>query len=293
MDTYREKNFQGERSLYARHGIRVENCVFENGESPLKECTDVEVRETMFKWKYPLWYCENVRTDRCSWTEDARAGVWYSRNVSVKDALIMAPKNFRRCTGLTLCGVTFPNAEETLWDCRDVKLRDVSASGHYFCMNCDGLEAENLTLNGNYSFDGAKNAVIRNSHLLTKDAFWNSENVTVENSFISGEYLGWNSKNLTLINCTVESNQGLCYAEGLVLRNCRLTGTTLAFEYSSVDAEIASSVEHVFNPKSGRIKADEIRELIIENDRVDPEDTVIECGNIGKISGRPEWYRQE
>ena len=103
---------------------------------------------------------------------------------------------------------------------------------------------------------------VHNAKMLSKDAFWNTENVTVYDSFISGEYLGWNAKNLTLINCTIESLQGMCYVENLVLKNCRLLHTTLAFEYSTVNAEITGKADSILNPKGGTIRADAIGTLI-------------------------------
>ena len=115
--------------------------------------------------------------------------------------------------------------------------------------------------------------------MLSKDAFWNTNNVTVYDSYISGEYLGWNSKNLTFINCTIESLQGLCYIDNLVMKNCKLINTTLAFEYSTVDADITSRVDSVLNPTSGTITADSIDKLIIEKDRVNPSLTKIVCRN--------------
>ena len=121
--------------------------------------------------------------------------------------------------------------------------------------------------------------------MLSKDAFWNSENVTVYDSFISGEYLGWNAKNLTLINCTIESLQGMCYIENLVMKNCRLIHTALAFEYSTVDAQIQGKIDSVLNPSGGIIRTDEIGELIIEKDKVDPAKTRIICQKDGKFEG--------
>ena len=118
---------------------------------------------------------------------------------------------------------------------------------------------------------------IHRAKMISKDAFWNSENVTVYDSFISGEYLGWNAKNLTLVNCTIESLQGMCYIENLVMKNCRLLNTTLAFEYSTVDAEIEGKIDSVMNPSGGSITADYIEELIMEKDKVDPDKTVITC----------------
>lgn len=178
--------------------------------------------------------------------------------ITVEDSAIEAPKNFRRCKDIILKNVTFPNVAETLWHCDGVSMEQVTAKGDYFAMNSQNMKILGLTLYGNYSFDGAGNVEIRNSRLLSKDAFWNSENVTVYNSFISGEYLGWNAKNLTLINCTVESLQGMCYIDNLVMKNCKLHNTTLAFEYYTVDADIIGEIDNVMNPSGGVIRADSI-----------------------------------
>ncbi len=69
----------------------------------------------------------------------------------------------------------------------------------------------------------------------------------------------------------------MCYIDNLVMKNCRLLNTTLAFEYSTVDAEINGKIDSVMNPSGGSIRADYIKELIIEKDKVDPDKTVITC----------------
>ena len=205
--------------------------------------------------------------------------MWYTDNIEVDRALIEAPKNFRRCDGVKLKHVNFVNAEETLWNCKNIEMTDVQARGDYFAMNCENIEIQNFELVGNYSFDGVKHMTMKNAKLLSKDAFWNTDQVTVYDSFISGEYLGWNAKNLTLINCTVESLQGMCYIDNLVMKNCKLINTTLAFEYSTVEADICSHIDSVINPTSGTITADSIGELILEKDRIKPELTRITCRN--------------
>lgn len=291
MTEYRQQLFKGERSLWRCSDALIADCVFEDGESPLKEGRDLQIEGCLFRWKYPLWYCKNVRVTGSTWFEMARAGVWYTDNINIEDCMIQAPKNFRRCDGVSLSRVTLTNAAETLWSCRNIKLRDVTAKGDYLAMNSENIEVDGLLLDGNYSFDGAKNVIIRNSRLITKDAFWNSENVTVYDSFISGEYLGWNSKNLTLVNCTIESLQGMCYIDGLTMKNCRVINTTLAFEYAQVDAELTSAVDSVFNPAGGRISAPSIGELIMETNEVDPAKTDIDCADIKVRSDRPEWKR--
>ena len=205
----------------------------------------------------------------------ARAGIWYTDDITVEDTTIEAPKIFRRANNIKLKNVSFPNASETLWNCGNVTMENVSAKGDYFAMNCSDMEIDNFQLVGNYSFDGVKIVTIRNAKMLSMDAFWNSENITVYDSFISGEYLGWNAKNLTLINCTIESLQGMCYIENLVMKNCKLINTTLAFEYSTVDADICSKIDSVMNPSGGIIRADYINELILEKDKVDESKTKI------------------
>ncbi len=275
---YKQQKFTGERALFASRDLSLVDCVFADGESPLKESCDLQLEGCLFQWKYPLWYCSKVSVKDSTWFEMARAGVWYTHGMSVERCAIEAPKNFRRASDLTIRNTSFANAAETLWHCQDVVLENITAAnGDYFAMDSERLEVSNLTLYGNYSFDSCKDVTIRNSHLLSKDAFWNSENITVYDSFISGEYLGWNAKNLTFVNCTIESLQGLCYVDNLVMKNCKLINTTLAFEYSSVEADICSAVDSVKNPTSGSITADFIGELIIEKDRIDPGKTRIVC----------------
>ena len=276
-ETITQELLTGERALFQGENLTILDSIFDAGESPLKESNNITLRGSMFKWKYPLWNSKNVKATDCTWFYMARAGVWYTDDILVEDSVIEAPKNFRRSKNITLKQVTFPNAEETLWNCKNVTMEHVSANGHYFAMNSEDMKISDFTLTGNYSFDGAKNVEIHNAKLLSKDAFWNSENITVYDSFISGEYLGWNAKNLTLINCTVESLQGMCYIENLVMKNCKLLNTTLAFEYSTVDAEITSKIDSVINPTSGQITAESIDELILEKDKVDPSKTKIIC----------------
>ena len=291
MQEYIQQHFTGERALYAAQNVRVTDCTFSDGESPLKEGRNLDLHGNLFRWRYPIWYCKDVYAADCTFFEGSRAGMWYTDRLTVERAVIQSVKNFRRCRDLVLKDVTIPNAVETVWHCSGVRMENVTAKGDYFAMNSENLEIDGLQLDGHYSFDGVKNVVIRNSRLITKDAFWNSENVTVYDSLVIGEYLGWNAKNLTLINCTIVSLQGLCYVENLKLAGCKLLETTLAFEYSTVDADVTGTIDSVLNPTAGRIRAPRIRELIVEPERVEPSATGIECLVVETCSDRPEWLR--
>lgn len=271
-----DRRFTGERALFQGKDLIFSNCLFDDGESPLKESENIKLENCTFGWKYPLWYSKNIEVNNCVLLDTARAGVWYTENIIIKNTPVGAPKNFRRCTNITLENMELTDARETLWQCRKVNIKNLKVFGNYFGMNCTGVRVENFELHGDYGFDGAKDVIIRDALLETKDAFWNCENVTVIGSKIKGEYFGWNSKNITLINCEIESLQGFCYIQGLKLINCRLINTTLAFEYcSDIDAEITGEVDSVKNPISGVITADGIKELILENDKVDVSKTRI------------------
>lgn len=275
---YREKRFTGERALYAINNSQIKDCIFADGESPLKECTALHIVGSQFEWKYPLWYCKHVTVEDSIIHTMGRAGIWYTDDIVVKDTTIQAPKQFRRCNDVTLRNVHFSNAAETMWNCNEVIMSDVDVSkGDYFAMNCSNMSIDNLSLDGNYAFDGAKNVEIRNSKLLTKDAFWNAENITIYDSFITGEYFGWNSKNIKLVNCTIESLQGFCYMDNIVLENCKLLNTTLAFEYSSnIDADVSTKIDSVVNPISGKITSRGIETYIV--------DEFTKCGNDDELA---------
>ena len=275
MKTLTQGLFTGERALFNSNGLKIYDSTFADGESPLKESTDIELHSSIFKWKYPLWYCTDIKVFDSVLLETARSGIWYTKNITMENCVIEAPKTFRRSSQIHLSNVNMPNAKETLWNSSDVTLDCVCAAGDYFGMGSESIRADKLTIDGNYAFDGGKNIEIKNSKLISKDAFWNCENVTVTDSVIIGEYLGWNSKNVTFINCMIESNQGMCYMDGVKLINCKLLNTDLAFEFSSVDADIVSEIDSVKNPKEGKIRARAIRELILEPTQIDPGKTEI------------------
>lgn len=276
MKNISEERLVGERALFMVKDMSITNCIFADGESPLKESHNIKIEKTSFQWKYPLWYCSDIDVKDSTFFEMARAGIWYTDNIALKDVLYEAPKGFRRCRGINLDNVNFLIADETLWSCCDISMHNVSAKGNYFAMNSRDIKIDGFNLAGNYSFDGCENVEVNNAKMISKDAFWNCNNVVVKNSYICGEYIGWNSQNVTLENCVIESNQGFCYMKNVTLKNCKLLNTDLAFEYvSDIDAEVTSKIISVKNPISGRIKATGIEEIIFDDENIDKEATEI------------------
>ena len=269
--------FGGERPLYCEKGLRLEGVTVHAGESALKETSGIEAEGCRFEGKYPFWCCDGFKVKDCVFTEGARAALWYSRNLLMEDTLVEAPKMFREMDALVVRRVRIPNAQETLWSCRDIELEDVEAEkGDYIFMHSRDIRIRRFKLQGNYSFQYCKNVEIRDSVLHTKDAFWETENVTVYDSVIDGEYLGWYSRNLRLVRCRIAGTQPLCYATGLVLEDCTFEpDADLAFEYSEVNADIRGTLTSVKNPLTGSIVADGYGEIIIDGNIKAPGDCII------------------
>lgn len=280
MLTIENKILEGERAEFASEDTRYIGCTFQNGESPLKECRSLEVKNCNFAYKYPLWYGEDIKVEDCLFAETERAGVWYTKKASFSHLQIKGPKNFRKCESLSLSDCEFADAQETLWWNKDVLLENVKATNAaYFGMGSQNLTAKNLDLDGNYAFDGSSNLILENCTLHTKDAFWNCKKVTLKNCRIVGEYFGWNSEDITLIDCHVESHQGFCYMKNLTLINTEVVNSDLCFEYcSNINAEVVSEIDSVKNPISGKIKAKGIKRLILDESKIDPSKTEIILG---------------
>lgn len=266
MELIKDKEFGGERPLFASHDLRLEGVTIHTGESAIKESSNIEAYECTFEGKYPFWHVNGFKIEKCHFTVGARAALWYSQNLMMTDTQVNAPKMFREMDNIILQNVRIPDAQETLWHCNNVTLKNVEvAHADYLFMHSNNITINNYKQQGNYSFQYCKNVIIRNAIIDSKDAFWNTENVTVIDSELTGEYLGWHSHHLHLVNCKISGTQPLCYAHDLMLDNCTMgDDADLAFEYSSVEATINSKVVSVKNPTTGRIIAKDYGEIILD-----------------------------
>ena len=277
MKKIQDSVFGGERPLYGEKHLFLERVIIEPGESALKETADIEAVHCEFQGKYPFWECDGFTVRDCIFREGARAALWYSKNCVMADTLIEAPKMFREIENVSLENVRIPNAQETFWNCRGIKLRNVEVQkGDYIYMGCSDIDIDGYRQQGNYSFQYTRRVTIRNAYLDTKDAFWQTEDVTVYDSEIHGEYLGWYSRRLRLVRCHISGTQPLCYCDDLVLEDCTFApDADLAFEYSSVQADIRGRVTSVKNPRTGKIVSDGYNDIILDSNIKSPGDCQI------------------
>lgn len=272
-----EQHYENERALYNEKDLAVIRCRFEgpmDGESPLKEGDNILAKASYFDLRYPFWHDENLVVEDCTLTEKSRAAFWYDDGVKVTKSILHGIKAFRECRHVDLngCDIVSP---EFMWRDSDIRLQDCTLTSEYAFFEDQAIAIDHLTMNGKYSFQYVKGGTIAHSELHTKDAFWHSENLTVTDSLIDGEYLGWYSKNLHLVRCHIKGTQPLCYCEGLVLEDCTMENADFAFEYSDVQATIKGGILSVKNPKSGKIIADSIGEIILRESKYPSTCTIL------------------
>lgn len=261
------KTFDEERALYAERDAELIGCVFEgeaDGESALKECEKIKMTNCRFALRYPLWHGRDFLVCDCNFTESSRAPMWYTNMATVRHSIIKGVKALRECDD-TQIESSVINSPEFGWKCRGIKLIGSTVASEYLFFESRDIEIRNMKMSGKYSFQYTENVSIVDSVLDTKDAFWHSKNVTVTDCEVRGEYLGWYSEGLTLVNCHISGTQPLCYCKNLRLINCTTEGCDLAFEYSDVEATIEGNILSVKNPRSGRIVADTIGDILLEN----------------------------
>lgn len=279
MEIISNKEFGGERPLYAAHDLRLEGVTIHVGESSIKESKNIEAENCRFEGKYVFWETDGFTVRNCHFAESARSSLWYSRNCRMTDCEVLAPKMFRRVKGIHVRNTDFENGQEFFWDCDDIDLADVTIKGcDYAFMHCNNVRIERYRQDGNYSFQYARNVEIHNAVLNSKDAFWESENVTLVDCEVNGEYLGWYAKNMRLVRCHLTGEQLLCYVDGLVLEDCTFgDDANLLFEYSIVNGNIKGDVVSIKNPTSGTISIDgKCGEIIIDENQKKPADAKIQ-----------------
>ena len=277
----RKQHFEGERPLFESHHVRLEQVTIGDGESAIKECSDIEAEDCRFWGKYPFWHVHGLQISRCQFDAGARSALWYSDHLDMRDTRIDAPKMFREMHDLYLENVTINDADETFWRCRDIEAKNLTLhEGTYPFMFCDGVRIDGLQSDSKYVFQYCKNVELRHAKIVTKDSFWECENVTIYDSLLDGEYLAWHSKNVRLVNCRLAGEQLLCYAERLVLENCTFDkACDRVFEYSDVQADISGHIENIKNPSSGHIVAGSIGSITIDENVKAPNNCVIETTN--------------
>ena len=267
---YENQTYDEERALYGIHDAEIRNCRFTgpaDGESFLKETQRIDVSGCFMDLRYPLWHVTDGKISNSEMTVNCRAALWYDKNIEITDTKMMGIKALRECENVTLKNIV-ADSPEFIWKVKNISIEDSEILGsEYPFFEVQKGKIRNLKMKGKYSFQYCSDFELADCNFDTKDAFWHSRNFVVRDSVIKGEYLAWYSENLTFINCRIIGTQPFCYCKNLKLINCTMEGCDLAFENSTVQADVHSRIDSVKNPISGEIRAAEIGEIILNAER--------------------------
>ena len=266
MEIIKNKSFGGERPLFGSQNLRLENITITDGESSIKCCQNLECNNSKFYGKYPWWHVNKSLITNCYFAPGSRSAIWYSNDMTMKDCIIDGPKFFREMNNLTLENVKINDADETFWKIDGLKIKDVELhEGTYPFMFSKNIFVDGLISDAKYVFQYCENVEIHHAKITTKDSFWECNNVTIYDSELNGEYLAWHSTNVKLVRCHISGEQPLCYMDNVILEDCTFDQECdRAFEEcSNINASIKGRITNIKNPISGKIVADEIGSVTI------------------------------
>ncbi len=267
MKTVEKQTFDQERALYGSSGLLVKDCTFDgpaDGESALKESSDLRIDHCFFNLRYPFWHDHGLIIRDSEMTPLCRAALWYSDHVEITGTKLHGIKALRECRNVVMenCDIHSP---EFGWSTRDITMRRCTAESEYFMLRAENLSFSDVHFKGKYAFQYIQGAVFEHCVFDTKDAFWHAKNVTVKDCVVKGEYLAWYSDGLTLVNCKIIGTQPLCYCKNLKLIDCEMLDADLCFEKSAVEAVITTPVVSIKNPLAGRIQVPSVGEIIMDD----------------------------
>ncbi len=282
MDTIENMTFDQERALYESHNLKVKGCRFDgpaDGESALKESSDIVVENCFFNLRYPFWHDHGLKIEGSDMTELCRAALWYSDHIEIKNTRLHGIKALRECFDISMdsCDIISP---EFGWSVSNLEMTNCTAQSEYFMMRSEKLHFKNVNFTGKYSFQYISDSLFENCVFDTKDAFWHAKNVVIKDSVINGEYLAWYCENVTFDHCKIIGTQPLCYCKGLRLIDCEMDKADLAFEKSDVGATVLTPVISIKNPYSGSITVPSVGEVICNDPRAKAQIIVANCENM-------------
>lgn len=266
MKLFSSKVFDSERALYGISNAKISACTFSgpaDGESALKECSDIIVDKCQFHLRYPFWHGCNLDISDSEIYETCRAPLWYSEHIHICNSKMHGVKALRECSDVRLenCDIVSP---EFGWSVNGIHVNNCNAEGEYMFLRSKKLLFKDFSMKGKYSFQYIENARFENCNFDTKDAFWHAKNVYVKNCTVKGEYLAWYCENVTFENCTIIGTQPLCYCKKLRLINCEMQEADFAFEKSEVNATVSTPVISIKNPLKGKITVPSVGEIIMD-----------------------------
>ena len=123
MQLISNKEFGGERPLFASHDLHLDNVTILAGESAIKECSNIVVTNCRFEGNYPFWHVHGFTIQNCYFAVGGRSALWYSDHLKMIDTVIDAPKMFREMNDIDIENVEMNDADEVFWRCNHIRVK--------------------------------------------------------------------------------------------------------------------------------------------------------------------------
>ena len=154
MKIIKNKEFGGERPLFAEHDLQLDSITIIDGESGIKQCQNIEATGCKFYGKYPWWHVDGARIDNCYFAPGSRSAIWYTNDLRMKDCVIDGPKFFREMKNVEVENVTINDADEIFWKEDGLRVKNLNCTtaptlscSHRIFMSMDWRATPNTSFN--------------------------------------------------------------------------------------------------------------------------------------------------
>ena len=148
--------FGGERPLFASHDLHIDNVTIREGESAIKECSNIVATNCRFEGNYPFWHVHGFTIKDCYFAVGGRSALWYSDHLKMQDTVIDAPKMFREMNDIEIENVEMNDADEVFWRCERISVKNLKLhGGTYPFMFSTGISVDGLESDSKYVFQYA------------------------------------------------------------------------------------------------------------------------------------------
>ena len=137
-----------ERALYNIKDTVLDNITFDgpaDGESALKECDNIIVKNCYFNLRYPLWHVNKFELDNCEMTVNCRAAIWYCENAIINNSKLNGIKALRECNNINIKNTSIESFEFG-WKTNNINIDNCSLIGEYLFFTVTFLACQKASL---------------------------------------------------------------------------------------------------------------------------------------------------
>ena len=193
----------GESALKESKNVKVKDSYF-NLRYPLWHDDNITLDNCYLtkNCRAALWYTSNAKITS-SKLHGIKA-LRECKNINVKNTSIDSPEFGWRCNKVSLDNCKLINTDYLFFESKNISLNKVNMKGKYSFQYVENLSIENSIIDTKDAFWHAKNVTVKNSTVKGQYLGWYSEDLTLINCKIIGTQPLCYCKKLKLVNCTME-----------------------------------------------------------------------------------------